>query len=196
MNTRVQTLFESFANEPDHLRQAYILQQLRRDEEVPVKEIAVRIKKHQTYVSHLLRVVKLPEIVLDGYYSKQISFAHLIILSRLDDSEQIAQAYETVLAKSFSTAQTEVLIRQLKYQTNTVGNLLSVKECEKLVARAKRFYPEATFHIFQSQIRGKILIEVKGNAGHSSVLIQNIMNSLVDISDSESVQPEELMILE
>ncbi len=197
MNTRVQALFESFNKESDRLRQAFIIEKLRKEEDIPVKEIAQKIKKHSTHVSHLLRVVKLPEIVIDGYYSNQISFAHLIILSRLDVHDQIVDAYEAILTKSLSTAQTEILIRRMKHKTETVGSLLSSNICDQLIAQAKKQYPGIQVHIYQSQIRGKIILEYRGEAEKSSEFIQEMLRRITgNTQKGEVLQPQELMILE
>ncbi len=196
MNTRVQTLFETFLHESDHLRQAQIIRQLRNVEEIPVKDIAREIKKHATYVSHMLRVVKLPDIVIDGYYSKQVSFAHLIILSRLDTEEEIIQAYETVLSKALSTARTEVLVRQMKFHTHTGSPLLSPRELGRLTAQAKKKYPQADIQIYQSQIRGKIVIECRGDAEKTGVFLRHFFDQMPAENVDEGGDPEELMILE
>lgn len=170
-------IIEDLKVEKDIFKKARLVEILRRSNEFPLLEIAKIISKHSSYVSHLIRLLRLPQLVVDGYYSKQISPTHLMLISRLQTEKQMAEAYEEILRKNLNVWQTEMLIRQLKYDVNTDDERLNPKEIAKM-SKILSDELEARVRILQSRVRTKIVVEKRGNTGNSSKFIKEIFQKL------------------
>ena len=165
-------------SEKNFINKAKSVKQLIDSSGLKKKEVAKKLGLKPSYLSHLLRLNHLPEMIIDGYYSDLITVSHLFILSRLKDKKQIVDTYEKVLAKNLTIKQTEEEVRDVLYQTKTKGSYLKNKE--ELAERLKEKFPEAAVKIIQTRVRGKIIFEVKGDLGKSSKIIKKIVNKLTD----------------
>ena len=162
---------------------------------IPLKEIAIHLKKHPSYISHYLQLLKLPDIVLDGYYSKDITAAHLFILSRLKNELEIIKAYEVILSKALTTAQTQELIRELKFDITTQTTQLSKKDTTELLAEIKKVYSGVQVKIIQSRIRGKIILELKGDTKKTTAFINDVVERITRTGLLENPE-DDMQVLE
>lgn len=178
MNITVPELIKQLQNETDSFKKAKIIKYLYNERMISLKEIATHIKKHPSYISHYMQLLNLPEIVLDGYYSKDISAAHLFILARLKKEPEIIKAYEIILSKNLTTAQTEELIRELKYNVTTNANQLSKKQIQELTNEIDTVFLGVKVKIIQSRIRAKIVLELKGDTKKTTAFIQTVIEKL------------------
>ncbi len=177
MDTVTQELFDKLNQEQDVLQKAEIVKRLRFDREVSVKRIARAIHKHPSYVSHLLRLTKIPQIVVDGYYAEQLSPTHLMILSRLKTEEEIIDAYEQILKGGLTAGQTELLIRKFKYDVEDEGKSIDTKHLETL-EKDLRDMLNAKVTLIQSRVRTKIVLEKRGNTDTTTAFIEEIAEKL------------------
>ncbi len=194
MDTVTQELFDKLNREQDVLQKAIIVKQLRFDREVSVKRIARAIHKHPSYVSHLLRITKIPRIVIDGYYSEQLSATHLMILSRLQTQEEIIDAYEQILKGSLTASQTELLIRKFKYDVEDEGKNIDTKHLETLEKELRQVL-NAKVTLIQSRVRTKIVLEKRGNTDITAAFIEEVVQKLKR-QLTEEEKREELKTLE
>ena len=178
MSNSVSELLQQLQKETDSFKRAKIIQFLYREKMISLKEIAISLKKHPSYISHCLQLLHLPDIVLDGYYSKDISVAHLFILSRLKKEQEIIKAYEIILAQALTTAQTEELIRELKFDVATSPTQLSKKECTDLQKEIAKIFSGIQVKIIQSRIKGKIILELKGDTKKTTLFIRSVVEKL------------------
>lgn len=186
MTASEDALISSFKKEDDCLKKAKYLSILHQEHELTLKDIAIKIGYDQSYVSHYLRILKLPEIVIDGYYGKQVSCAHLMMMSRLNSEKEIVNAYRTILEKNLSTSQTEILIRDRKYHITTSNTRLDPDKIRQMKKKLEEIYPEVKMEILQSRIRGKITIEFRADTQTSSKQIERIFNKLIREDDGEN----------
>ena len=186
MTASVDELISSFKKEEDCLKKAKYLAILHRDHQLTLKEIAKKIVFDQSYVSHYLRILKLPNLVIDGYYAKNISCAHLMILSRLDNEKDIIDSYRLILEKSLSTTQTETIIRNKKYHVSTSETRLDPDRIRQMKKKFEKNYPDTKIEILQSRIRGKITIEIKSDTKISSKQIERVFNKLIREDQGET----------
>lgn len=177
MDTVTQELFDKINAEQDILKKAEIAYTLRFDREVSIKRIARAIQKHPSYVSHLLRLKKIPQIVLDGYYGKMISGTHLMMISRLDTEREIIELYEHVLKRNLTVSQTETEIRKLRYDVADTGTEIDVKALEAL-EKDLRYYLEAKVSLLQTRVRTKIVIEKRGTVEETKEFLEDIIRKL------------------
>jgi len=189
MNTKsTKELFELLRQEQDILRKARLVHQLRIDKEISLKEIAQVLKKHPSYVSHMIRLLRVPQLATDGYYSGQISTTHLMILSRLQTESQMKEAYEEILKKNLTVPQTETLIRQLKFDVSSDDHLIPPKVLAQMSNSIQEIH-EARVRIYQSRVRGKIVIEKRGNTKDTTAFINEITKLLArKISEGHHIE--------
>lgn len=177
MDTVTQELFDKLNQEQDVLQKAELVKILRLDREVSAKRIARAIHKHPSYVSHLLRLTKIPRIVIDGYYSEQVSATHLMILSRLQTDQEIIDAYEQILKGNLTAGQTELLVRKFKYDVTDEGKNIDTRHLEAL-EKELRDVLNAKVTLIQSRVRTKIVLEKRGNTDVTTDFIENVVEKL------------------
>jgi len=160
----------------DPLSQAQMLVELKASAPVANKDIAEVLGMKPSNVSHLLRVTKLPEMVLDGYVSKQISFTHLILISRLKKQDDIVNLYEEILQNGYTALQTERRIREILYLVDNFGNYVNkdkLKMYEQRIEKSLGIGAKAT--IIQTRIKTKVLIEMSGNLAKTTEFIDTFV---------------------
>lgn len=171
----INTLYDEFNNEKDHFKKSNILHKLTKEYNLKLNEISKHIKLSPSYISHIMRLKKLPDLIIDGYYTKQISITHLYIISRLSNIRDMIQTYEIVLTKNLSTLETDDLIRQKLYGFKTEGDYLSEIEKSSLIEKLNSIL-QGKIKIIQTRIKGKIIIELKGSLKETSIKIRKLID--------------------
>ncbi len=177
MDQEIDSVYTQIKESPDYFQKAKLILYLKRDKGLRVSEIGKKIGLKPSYISHILRLNHLPELVKDGYYSKLISLSHLFIISRLKTDKQIIEVYEKILSDSLSTQQTESMIREILYQLKDQGTYLSQEERLEF-AKNYNGTDYIRTQIIQSRLKGKLIIEIKGNLEKTSEELRKIMELL------------------
>ncbi len=196
MNTVVTALIQQLKTEGDYFKKAQLVDVLRRQECLSVKEIASQIDKHPSYVSHLNRLLKLPSIVIDGYYSQQVALSHLIILSRLKEVEKMEDVYGEILAKGLTSAQTEDLIRLRNFNISSEQEKVSPDELHVLIQEVAEKLGDVDVKVVQTRIKGKITLELKGSSKQTTEFLRRVLQVLSSQGMRRTRVVEKLMILE
>lgn len=193
-NASQSQLITQLTTENDILKKARVVDVLRTEYDMRLPEIASHIRKHPSYISHVHRLLRLPQLVVDGYYSKQVSTTHLMILSRLRTVAEIEEAYEEVLTNNLTSTQTELVVRRMKYDVESDSKNIPPDELKKteLLLQDKL---QAKVRILQSQVRSKIVIEQRGPASQTSAFIREITKKLKNVP-IEVQEEEELQVLD
>lgn len=190
MQTDIDSVVEQIKKETNFITKAKLLRFLVVDRGIRIKDISKTIGMKESYVCHILRLNKLNDLVVDGYYSKLISISHLFIIARLHDTEQIEKAYETVLSNSYTVSQTEELIREMLYRTKTTGEHMEKKEIESLSQKIEDIH-EVKVKVVQSRIKTKCLIEIVGSLQDTTPKLRSILKTLGEsqneVSDDEDI---------
>lgn len=167
--------------EPDHFRKARLIASLREGNTYRITEIASFLKIKPASVCHLLRLNKLPSIVVDAYYGNLISITHLYVIARLPNQQMMIQLFEQVLAENLTSQQTDEALRQMLYAFEDRGHYISKKEMQEferdMKQKNKRLYPK----IIQGRTRGKLILEVHGNLEHTTRVLHQAMEALQEI---------------
>jgi len=174
----ITPLLKQIKEDKDIFQKSRLLEYLIREKNLRVIDLANKIGYKSSYICHLLRLKKIPEVVVDGYYSKSISSSHIFILSRLNDKKQMIELYEKILGENFTVKQTENEVRNYLYQVKSIGKYIKKEEVEKLTKKIKEKYPDLNVEIVQTRIKGKIIFEVKGDLEKSSKLIRVLLEKL------------------
>lgn len=145
---------------------------------VPIKEIARHLKLSSSYVCNIIRILKLPDLVRDGYYSGLVSPTHLFIIARLKNETDIINMYELVLQQNFSTNALEEQVRSVLYNISSDGEHIPLPIKNKLEHALEAIDPSVRVKVIQSRIRAKIIIEMDGGLKHTSPIIEKIVSKL------------------
>lgn len=180
-----QFMQNDFENSIAHIRQtsdifekAKQLNDLLKNNNLRLVDLAKKLAMKPSYVCHFLRLNRLPEIVVDGYYSSLISQSHLFIISRLKDPTAIVAAYEKILTDNLTVAQTDELVRQMLHGIKTEGEYLSSQERDKLIETFKQNNDTIKAKIIQTRIKGKFIFEVKGSPQDTTRTLKKLIERL------------------
>lgn len=178
MPEEVSTIIEQIKQEQDFFKKATLLEFLKTQRKVRIKDLSTYLEMKPAYICHIMRLNKLPEIIKDGYYSKLVSISHLFILARLSSQNDMISAYEEVLGRNLTALQTDELVRSYLYKVTSNGEYISGEEVNEIIERIKKNHSDIHIKITQTRIKGKILIEVKGGLDLSSNIIRKIIQKL------------------
>lgn len=176
---RVESLLNQAKKETNPLILSKILHQLTKKEGVKLIEIAKFLNKNPAFLCHLIRLQKLPELIIDGYLSKLVSLSHLFVISRLNDEKEMIAVYEKVLGENLTVAETEELVRQRKYQLSSKGKYFSQKEILQLNQLLKQ--RNISLKLTQTKIRSRLTITIKDNLEKSEKILKQILVRLKDL---------------
>lgn len=174
----IEETITKLQDEKDAVVRAKLIHYLHVERALSLKEISTKLDLHPSYISHYLRILQLPDIVLDGYYAKQVSSAHLFILSRLKEEKEIIEAYQTILAKSLTSAQTEELIREIKFTVETTDGMLTKEQKEAMLADIQDAFPDAELKIIQTRVKGKLVLELTGDTTQTTAFLREVKAKL------------------
>lgn len=176
-------IIQQIKEEPDFFNKAKLIQYISHEREVPIKDIASHLEMQSSYVCHIMRLNKLPPLIIDGYYSKLVSLSHLYIIARLKTQEDMIKAYETVLSDSLTALQTERLVREVLFSVSSVGEKLSREEIEVFTENVRKGKKAVSVSILQTRIKGRVAIEVKGNLEQTTQWIRQFIAGFKAIDD-------------
>ena len=174
----ITSLLEQIKIDKDIFQKSKLLDYIIKEKNLRIIDLANKIGYKPSYICHLLRLKKVPEVVVDGYYSKSISSSHIYILSRLNDKRQMIDLYERILGQNYTVKQTESAVRNYLYQVKSIGKYINKENAEKLTQKIKEKFPELNIQIIQTRIQGRVILEVKGDLEKSSNILKQILEKL------------------
>ena len=173
----INKLYDEFNNEKDHFKKSNLLHKLTKEHDLKLSEISKNINLSPSYISHIMRLKKLPDLIIDGYYSNQISITHLYIISRLLEVKDMIQIYEKVLTNNLTTLETDDLVRQKLYGVKSEGNYLLDVDKNIIIEKLNNILA-GKIKIIQTRVKSKIIIELKGSLKETSDKIKKLINFL------------------
>jgi ParB family chromosome partitioning protein len=142
--------------------------QLAEDFTLTQEEVAVRVGKDRATVANHMRLLRLPEAVIDDLKKQILTFGHGKALLSLEDNDARLQIRAQVVEKRLSVRDTEALIDQYKSGASTdaseQASAAPSKPLSALAARMTALSQELTRHwsakvdVKGSERRGKIII--------------------------------------
>ncbi|GIW63658.1 MAG: hypothetical protein KatS3mg091_460 [Patescibacteria group bacterium] len=138
-----------------------------------------------SYLAHYVRLLKLPDLIVDGYYSQIIPITHLLILSRLKNEQDMIKLYEEILKNNYTAAQTEERVRNILHNIYEQG--YSRYYSEDKLKKLKKAIKEKLNHnvmvkIVQSRVKTKLVIELKANLLESNLMLKQL-EKIFDLKD-------------
>jgi len=174
----ISKILKKIEDEKDIFSKAKLIAYLLKNKKITVKRLSESLRIKPSYICHINRLNKLPEIIIDGYYGKQLSISYLFLLSRLKDNSDMISLYEEILSKNLTVTETEEKIREIKYKIKDDGAYLNADKKNEMEQMIKKSFPEVSAKIIQTRIFGKITLQIKGNLLKSSEAISKIVKKL------------------
>lgn len=171
-------ILKQIREDKDIFQKSRLIQYLLKERNLRIIDLANKIGYKSSYICHLVRLKKIPEVLVDGYYSKSISSSHLFLISRLNDKKQMIELYEKILSENLTVKQTESSVRNYLYQVKSIGKYIDPEAKEKLFQKIKEKYPELNIQIVQTRIKGKVILEIRGDLGKSSKVLKQVLEKL------------------
>ncbi|MCM2277989.1 MAG: ParB/RepB/Spo0J family partition protein [Oligoflexia bacterium] len=142
--------------------------QLAEDFTLTQEEVATRVGKERATVANYMRLLRLPEAVIDDLKKQILSFGHGKALLGVDDNDVRLQIRAQIVEKRLSVRDTEALVDQYKSKKGSEAEsaqpALPTKPISALAARMFALSQELTRHwsarvdVKGSERRGKIVI--------------------------------------
>ncbi len=177
MQVNVDEVLRKIHEEKDAIVQAELIEKAI-NAGIRVVQVANELDMSSSYVSHLRRIKKLPEVIINGYYDKTVTLSHLFILSRLAETEEMVKLYEMILTQELSASQTERRVFELLSGKKISGKKLSRDWFSELEKDIKAIHPTIVVSTAQTRRSGEILIRFKGSLDHTSVVFEKIKRVL------------------
>lgn len=178
MSDDTSSTLELAKTEKDFFKRAYLLDVLKKQHKVRIKDLSKSLDIKPSYICHILRLNKLPDIIKDGYYAQMVSVSHLFIIARLSNHADMLKVYEKVLGNSLTALQTDELVREVLYSVSAGGEHVPAHELKQQIQRVKDAHKDIHVKVIQTRVKGKIVIEVKGGLQQTTPLIRKIIQKL------------------
>lgn len=173
-----EEIFEKIAREENVFKKAKLIDELVKIHSLRVVDIAIKLNTSSTQICHWRRLLRLPELVVDGFLSETLSLTHLLILSRLKNDQEMIAAFEQVLEKDLTTLQTEELVREKLFSIKSEGEYISTTIKDDIVKKFKDVDQEIMVNILQTRVKAKITISIKGSAKKTSTVLQKLATKI------------------
>lgn len=135
------------------------------------EDFAIKIGKSRSYVTNLIGILRLPDVVKHNIANKQISMSHAKILSKLEDKNKIAELCDRVIRENMSVHTLEKILADKNSNVkDTSYNTVNYGIFETLVSD----YLDEKVKISKSKI------EIKFEGKNDLMRILDLMNIKVD----------------
>ena len=139
--------------------------QLIQDFSLTQEEIAERVGKDRATIANHLRLLRLPEEIIDDLKKQVLSFGHGKALLGLEDAEMRMRVRKQILEKKLSVRETEALVDHLKRAKDLPENQAQTsEEADRLVSRLAHLSQELGRH-------WSTKVEVKGTENRGKIVI-------------------------
>lgn len=150
----VISLIENLQREDlNPVEEAFGFASLMKDFNLTQEEAAQRVGKSRPAVANALRLLKLPEKVLDMVRENKLSAGHARALAALDDEKVLISTAELIISKGLSVRATEKLVKTLTAEK---------KEAKKSASSRPTFFDEVELSLNNSLGRKAKVITKSG----------------------------------
>ncbi|MBP7875524.1 ParB/RepB/Spo0J family partition protein [Candidatus Woesebacteria bacterium] len=170
------------------LERAQAFQQLLREFNITVGEVAVRISKSGSYVSNSIRLLQLPDAIKDGISGNLISEGHARALAGITDPKAMIDAYKQLLVSRGSVRDAEEIVRmwrelnptdatksKRKNVTSVVDPEVKLWEDELKKVITSRSQVTSKIKLTRSQTQTRVVITLKGSQAETQKALEDFM---------------------
>ena len=174
MNEEIKDLVLKIQTEKDPISKAKLINFLNKEKQVRIKDIARLLEVSSSYICNLLRLLKLPDSVVDGYYSKNLSLTHLMTISRLHTQEDILSVYEKILQAGLTVGAVQELVTQALSGIDHAGEKIKKEISDKIKNRFKSITQEIKVEVIQTRVQAKVRLTLKGNRQKTTKFLEEL----------------------
>ncbi|MCM0604791.1 MAG: ParB/RepB/Spo0J family partition protein [Xanthomonadaceae bacterium] len=135
------------------------------------EQIAEKLGKERATVANHLRILKLPETILEDLKKQKLSFGHAKVILSLDDHDERMNLRNRILFENLSVRKAEEAVQETKAQITEVpqneSHLIQSAEAKQLTAVAERLKNLALDLCRQLSLR----VEIKGNSRRGKIIV-------------------------
>lgn len=166
------------------IERAQAFQQLQRDFNYSIAEIAESVSKSTSYISNSLKLLTLPDAIKDGLLGKLITEGHAKAMMGIEDTSTMIDVYKKVLKQNASVRKTEQLVRdakseihQVKYHTPKPRSAKSSNEdVKKWEEKIKQLIGEQSkIKLRRTQRQTTITITLKGDVTATQAALDKLL---------------------
>lgn len=161
-------------SEEDPISKAKLINFLKAEKQLRIKDIAKLLGLSSSYVCNLLRLLRLPEAVVDGYYAKNLSLTHLMTISRLKKLDEVLSVYEKVLQEGFTVGATQDLVTQMQSDISASGDKITKEGEEKIKRKFKLLNSDLKVEVIQTRITAKVKLTLSGNRETTTKFLEEL----------------------
>ena len=184
MEQDIVEYIEQIKRETDYFGKTKLIDFLVHQKKIKVKDLAAALGLKPSYLCHVMRLNKLSEIIMDGYYSKLISMSHLFVISLLKSQTDIMDIYEVVLRDNLTVLQTEELVREKLHGVSSEGEYVGKNKIQELKLKINEHF-HAAAKITQTRTKTKLLIEWKGSRGSRKQDVERLFHTIGSQSEKD-----------
>lgn len=166
--------------EKDIFKKAKLLHIFHTEKQIPIKDLARYLRLSSSYICHIMRLNRLPEMVIDGYYAKLVSLTHLFILSRVKNREQVMEIYEKLLTHNHTVQKLEETVREYLHNVKSEGSVLSSDKKQEYKDIIHKKIQNSEVSIVQTRIKSAVKITVKGSLMHTTAEIEKVLRKITE----------------
>ncbi len=138
--------------------------QLIQDFSLTQEEVSERVGKDRATIANYLRLLRLPEVIIDDLKRQVLSFGHGKALLGLDDAELRLRARSQIIEKRLSVRESEALVETMKQAAANAEGAESPLKKTPLAARLLNLSKELARH-------WSTKVEVKGSDSKGKIVI-------------------------
>ncbi len=131
--------------------------QLMQDFNLTQDETAERVGKERSTVANFVRLLRLPEAIIDDLKKNVLSFGHGKALLSLEDQDQRLLARKAIIEGKLSVRATEALIQEMTHRASSTGNETPIpaKDLTPIQTRLKNLALEITRSVgMRAEVKG------------------------------------------
>ncbi|OIP57783.1 MAG: chromosome partitioning protein ParB [Candidatus Levybacteria bacterium CG_4_10_14_0_2_um_filter_36_16] len=151
---------------------------------ISVTEVAKRVGKSLPYISNTIRLLSLPDAIKDALAAGVITEGHVRPLISIGDSKLMLAAFKRILIEGISVRGAEEVARQVKSEIQQKEpqkkkDKIYIPEQDEMAKALVEKYGYSRVQFDQSRVRGRVVIEIKGNEEETSQKLKSLYGKLM-----------------
>jgi ParB family chromosome partitioning protein len=128
-------------------------------------DIGKKIGKSRTYVTNVLRILRLPDSVKKLVDEGKISLGHAKVLCSIEDEKIIEDIADEIVQKKLNVREVEKRVRELKSQRkskngdDTISQIVDKEKLDIILSKINEFFPHASCDVKYKKKSVEIVIK-------------------------------------
>ena len=148
--------------------------------EMSHSKIATSVGKSRVYVTNMIRLLKLPDKILQSLIKNEITSGHARAILQLKMPNLMLRLWKRILADSLSVRSSETLVKEFVFETSTIKHKLKPPNRQKI--KKDNYLENDLIEIFGTKVRLKKL--KKGGIIEISYFSSDDLTRILDLLES------------